>query len=236
MDKAIDYWDMYLAEMQKFAPPISIILQGNIGYVDLYVLAGKEDMAIKIVKEFEALAHQLGAPFNQLSFFFDLIFNFVLEDPETGPELEEDIRKLEAFVQTYNWEEMRWIIWAGRGVLASYREEYSQAIAGFQKAAEMAVEREMKVGLTKSIGQSYRKLKEFKVAEETLQKALKLEPFEPRVHYELALVYWEQDEKEQAMGHLKTALNVWEEADPGFKLAKKAREKLADWELVTISN
>jgi tetratricopeptide (TPR) repeat protein len=235
MDKAIENWDLYFAEMQKFAPPLDILMEGKLGYIERYVQAGKEDKALKIVKEFEAQAHQLKPPMNQVSILFDLIFNFNVEDPETGAVLEEELGKLEEFIQTYNWEQLRWIIWAGRGKLAEYREEYSQAIAGYQKAAEKAIDRELKVWLTNEIGQCYRKLKEFEEAKETLQKALKLEPFSPRVHYELALAYWEQDEKEQAIEHLKTALNVWEEADAEYKPAKEAREKFAEWELVTKS-
>jgi len=230
MDKAIEYWDLTVAEMQKFAPPIDILMDGKLGYIERYVQAGKEDMALKIVKEFEAQAHQLGPPLNQLSFLFDLIFNFNVEDPETDALLEEELGKLEAFIQTYNWEALRWIIWAGRGKLAEYREEYSQAIAGYQKAAEMAIDREIKVWLTNEIGQCYRKFKEFEEAKETLQKALKLEPFSPLAHYELALVYWEQDRKQQAMEHLNTALYVWEEADAEYKPAKEAREKLVEWD------
>jgi tetratricopeptide (TPR) repeat protein len=92
------------------------------------------------------------------------------------------------------------------------------------------------VGLTNTIGKCYRKLGEFEKAEETIQKALKLEPFSPLAHYELALVYWQQDEKQQAMEHLKTTLYVWEEADAKYKPAKKAREKFVEWVSVTKSN
>jgi len=236
MDIAIEYWDLYVAEMQKFAPPIDILMKGKIGYIERYVEAGKEDKALKIVKEFEVQAHQLRPPLNQMSFFFDLIFNFNVEDPKTGTVLEEELGKLEAFIQTYNWEEWRWVIWAGRGKLASYREEYSQAIAGYQKAEELALDRGIKEWLTNSIGQCYRKLKEFEEAKETLQKALKLEPYSPEAHYELALVYHEMGNKEKSLEHLNTSLKVWENADPEFKPAKKAREKLAEWKLVTKSN
>ena len=93
-----------------------------------------------------------------------------------------------------------------------------------------------KVELTIAIGKCYAKLREFKVAEETLQEALKLEPFSPLAHYELALVYWQQDEKQQAIEHLKTTLYVWEEADEEYKPAKEAKEKYALWELATGSN
>ncbi len=236
MDKALEYWDLTVAEMQKYASPLDILMEGNIGYIERYVLAGKEDMALKIVKEFEAQAHQLGPPLNQVSFAFDFIFNLCVEDPETGAVLEEELEKLEAFIQTYNWEEWRVFLWWGRAKLDYDSEEYSQAIAGFQKAAEMVPGRGEKVLLFSRIGQCYRKLKEFKEAKETLQKALKLGPFSPLVHYELALVYWEQDKKQQAMEHLNTSLKVWEEADAEYKPAKEAREKFAEWELVTKSN
>ncbi|MEE9190206.1 MAG: protein kinase [Candidatus Neomarinimicrobiota bacterium] len=236
LDKAIEYWDLYIAEMQKFASPLAILMEGELGYIDLYVTAGKEDLAMKIVKEFETQAHQLGPPLNQLPFFFDIIFNFTVDDPETGAVLEEELEKLEAFIQTYNWEEARGAIWWGRAKLDYYREEYSQAITGFQKAAETTIGQGEKVFLISLIGECYRKLKAFEEAKETLQKALKLEPFSPRAHYELALVYWEQDEKQQAMEHLNTTLNVWEEADAEYKPAKAAREKLAVWEMAAKSN
>jgi len=236
MGKAIEYWDLTVAEMQKFASPLDILMEGNIGYIERYVLAGREDMALKIVKEFEAQAHQLGPPLNQMSFLFDLIFNFSLEDPETSAVLEEELGKFEAFIQTYNWEEWRVFLWWGRAKLDYDSEEYTQAIAGFQKAVEMVPGRGEKVLLFSRMGQCYRKLEEFKEAKETLQEALKLEPFSPEAHYELALVYWEQDKKQQAMEHLNTSLKVWEEADAEYKPAKEAREKLAEWELVTKTN
>ncbi len=169
-------------------------------------------------------------------FAFDFIFNMTVEDPKTGAVLEEELEKLEAFIETYNWEEWRGVIWWGSAKLAQYREEYSQAIASYQKAVETKIGWGEKAFLISRIGQCYRKLKEFKEAKETLQKALQFEPFSPLTHYELALVYWEQDKKEQAMEHLNTALKVWEEADAEYKPAKEAREKLAEWGLVPKSN
>ncbi|MEE9268639.1 MAG: tetratricopeptide repeat protein, partial [Candidatus Krumholzibacteria bacterium] len=135
IDKAIEYWDLYFAEMQKFASPLDILMAGKLGYIERYVLAGKKDMALKIVKEFEAQAHQLGPPLNQLSFLFDLIFNFNVEDPETGAVLEEELGKFEAFIQTYNWEEWRVYLWWGRAKLDYDREEYSQGHCRLSKSS-----------------------------------------------------------------------------------------------------
>jgi len=236
MDKSIEYWDLTVAEMQEFAPPIVILLEGRAGYIERYVMAGKEDMARKIVKEFEAQAHQLSPPFNQLSFLFELILIMWIEDPETGLMLEEELGKLETFIQAYNWEAFRWVVCIGRGKIARYREDYSQAMANYQEAIKLVVDREARVFVISRVGRCRRELGELEEAKETLQKGLKLEPFHPEAHYELALVYWEQDKKQQAMEHLKTALYVWEEADAAYKPAKDAREKWAEWESVTTSN
>ena len=51
----------------------------------------------------------------------------------------------------------------------------------------------------------------------------------PKVNYEIALVYWDLGKKEKALEHLNKALYVWEDADLDYKPAKKARDKLAEW-------
>lgn len=82
------------------------------------------------------------------------------------------------------------------------------------------------------IGRCYRNLREFEKAEEYILKALKIHPFEPEANYEIALVYWDMDNKQKALEHLEKALYVWEDADPEYKPAKKARDKKAKWESV----
>jgi hypothetical protein len=42
----------------------------------------------------------------------------------------------------------------------------------------------------------------------------------------MALVRAEMGDSEAALEHLRTALEVWSEADPAFKPAQQAREKL----------
>jgi tetratricopeptide (TPR) repeat protein len=74
-------------------------------------------------------------------------------------------------------------------------------------------------------------LDEYDKALEHLEEALKLEPMEPANHYALALVYHSMEETEKAMTHLKKALMVWEEADPDYKPAQKAKETMAQWQL-----
>jgi hypothetical protein len=46
----------------------------------------------------------------------------------------------------------------------------------------------------------------------------------------MALVYRESGKGEKALPHLRTAVNIWEHADPDFEPAVKARRKLAEWD------
>jgi len=61
-----------------------------------------------------------------------------------------------------------------------------------------------------------------------IKKTLKVDPFDPKANYELALVYLDQGEKEKAITYLKVALDVWKNADPNFKPAQQARQKMAE--------
>ena len=72
-------------------------------------------------------------------------------------------------------------------------------------------------------------MKKFKEAEEHLQKVLKKFPFDPEVHYEIAVVYWDWGKKDRALEHLKITLDVWKDADREYKPAIKAREKFEEW-------
>ena len=46
----------------------------------------------------------------------------------------------------------------------------------------------------------------------------------------MALVQSERGNQEKALEHLKTALDVWQNADAEYEPAKLAREKLAEWQ------
>ncbi|MCH8304855.1 MAG: hypothetical protein IIB94_06960 [Candidatus Marinimicrobia bacterium] len=57
---------------------------------------------------------------------------------------------------------------------------------------------------------------------------MKILPFDPKAHYEMALVHKDMGNREKALEHLKTTLYVWEEAEQIYKPARKARELLAE--------
>lgn len=103
--------------------------------------------------------------------------------------------------------------------------EYQEAILNYEKALELAPTSTL---ASAGIGRCYRNLQDLAKAEEYLKKTLKLLPFDPRAHYEIALVYADMGSGEKALEHLQIALDVWKEADHEFEPAQKARQKLAE--------
>ena len=55
---------------------------------------------------------------------------------------------------------------------------------------------------------------------------LKLDPYHPKTHYELALSYNEMKNKDKALEHLQVAVDIWKDADESFSLAQNAKSKL----------
>lgn len=197
------------------------------GSFELYVQIGKEDVAFQILKDFEA--QKLMPPLNIFPSIGYLVIYLELEDPDKA---EKALEEFESFLKITKWEALRSVFFMAQGEIQKFRKEFSQAIESYIKALEIAPPEE-KVELNILSGACYRKLQEFKKAEELIQEALKVEPFNPEAHYEIALVYWDMGKKEKALEHLKKALYVWEEADLEYKPAKKARDKLTEWESYT---
>jgi len=101
--------------------------------------------------------------------------------------------------------------------------EFEQAVENYQKELELEPTDWV---INTDIGRCYRNLGDLRKAEKHIKKTLEILPFDPKAHYEIALVYADMGKKEKAIEHLKKALFVWEDAEPDYEPAKKAREKL----------
>jgi len=117
------------------------------------------------------------------------------------------------------------------GKIAHAKGEYQRAITCYTKTIKEKDVLDEGAKIHRYAAKTYLALDEYYKALEHLEEALKLEPMEPASHYQLALVYHEMEESEKAMVHLNKALKVWEFADPDYKPAKEAREKLAEWKM-----
>ena len=84
------------------------------------------------------------------------------------------------------------------------------------------------MSVLRDIGRCYRKLGDLDKAEDYLNDARRVVPADPWVLYELALVAAESGDVDVAVELLESALEVWVDADPEFRYAREAREKLAE--------
>ncbi len=217
--KSLEYVDLLLTESAKVLSPFFVMLN-RIEFLDRYIDIGQEQIAIDTVKEFQA---QAKPPFDKIVPIAYLALYVELEDAEKA---EKEIEGVEMFIQTFQMEVSRPMLFEAKGNIDELKGDYEQAVLNYQKVLELTPTNTM---INKEIGRSYGKLKEYDKAEEHLQKVLKKFPFDPEVHYEMAVVFWDWGKKHRALEHLKIALDVWKDADPEYKPAIKAREKFEEW-------
>jgi tetratricopeptide (TPR) repeat protein len=146
-----------------------------------------------------------------------------LEEPDSA---EIALNRFKPFLEAYKVDDLPGMVYTAEGRIAEFREEFEEAIESFEKMIEFVPWSVRPYWL---IGRCYRKLGELERAEEALEKVLKLYKMDPDCLYELALVYHEKGEIEKATKTLEKALSVWENAEPVYKPARMAREKLAEW-------
>ena len=215
--KAVDYMHLAWAEAEKFLSPVDRLLN-PLWFLGTYVLAGKEEMAFQTIESIEA---QLAPPWDKLISRGYLVVYAELEDADNTEEA------LKSLQESGEGMRERWVLFY-KGLIHEMRSEYVEAILDYQKVQQLEP---MWTRNIWRIGRCYRNLRDFKKAEEYMRKALKFRPFRPKVHYETALVYWDLGKKEKGLEHLQSALYVWEDADTEYKPAKRAREKLAEWNM-----
>jgi len=58
---------------------------------------------------------------------------------------------------------------------------------------------------------------------------LKLDPYHPKTHYELALSYNEMKNNDKALEHMQIAVDIWKDADERFSIAQDAKKQLEEW-------
>jgi serine/threonine protein kinase/tetratricopeptide (TPR) repeat protein/TolB-like protein len=221
--KAIDYRRQSSDELAKYVPPMMVQVS-NTGLAEIYIDAGKTDLALKILEEVEGKI----APFWKK--LLPLVYMWAYLELEDADNAEKMLEGVDKYIKTWGGEGQRSLFFDSKGRINEIRGEYGQAILDYQKSLELTpTETLPKEGL----GRCHRKLKEYAKAERLLQEALKIEPFNPKFNYEIALVYWDWGKKEKALEHLNRALYVWEDADLDYKPAKKAKDKLAEWESYT---
>ncbi|PCH69811.1 MAG: hypothetical protein COC01_00480 [Bacteroidetes bacterium] len=224
MNKSIEYLELYFDEQEKYVPPI-VVLTFKLFYFHRYISAGKKDYALQIIQTIES---QLQPPFDNMIPLAYCEMYIALSDT-VNPDKAESA--LEEFEQAYNKGEVQLLSSVGligyHGDINVMKGNYEEAILNYRQELK---QNPTDVSINIDIGKCYRKMKQLKKAEECLENCLKVLPFYPEAHYEIALVYSELEDKEKALEHLKTALDIWKDADDIFKPAQQAKKKLKEWE------
>jgi tetratricopeptide (TPR) repeat protein len=217
MNQAVAHLERRLAVAQTFSPPIQILSQ-QLGSLNMYVGAGQVEKARQILASVE---QQLQSPFDQLGSIGHVAIALELEDADA---VEAAIPGVEALISGLGVQALQPLVIHAQARVFELRGECGQAIPLYQEELDRSP---TGTSVHVDVGRCQRKLGDADAAEQSLRRRLESSPYDPSAHYELALVFVERGDDAQAIEHLETALAVWENADPGYQAALKAREQLA---------
>ncbi len=220
INQALEYKELEWAEREKTEPRPVVLANWVMQNLELYVWAERADRAFEIIHDAE---RELAAPFTVV------IPGAYLE---VYLELEDTAKAAAALVEVERLVEERQLGWvrddllAARGWIQELRGECERALESYKAALELEPQ---DVTRHRSVGRCYRKLGRLAEAEAELKKNLKITPYNPKTHYELALVYADRGDGVRAIEHLQVALRVLEGADPtSCETLQQAQAKLAE--------
>jgi tetratricopeptide (TPR) repeat protein len=185
----------------------------------LYILNGKTDEAFQLVSDAESM---LAPPMDKMIPFMYLNIYLKLEDVENS---EKYLVGAEEAIEALQIEIIRHTIFEAKGKIHELKGEYELALENYEQQLQLEPNN---FNIHIRLGRCHRNLKEYGKAESRIMETLSIHPFWPKANYELALVYAESGNTEKAIKYLEIAQEIWEEADPDFKPAALASEKLAE--------
>jgi tetratricopeptide (TPR) repeat protein len=223
MNESVKYMELKFKEMGKNTSPKTTLIS-KVFDIDKYTKANKDDKAFKMLKEIE---EQFEAPVDKVVYFGYLLVYIDLEDIDNA---QKAIIEAEKLMNDFGEEVLRILIFYGQGRIHEMKEEYDKAIISYLKKFEL---QPTGIYINRFIGRCYRKLNKLRKAKEYLLIALKDSPYNPENNYELALLYFDMGDTKKAIKYLKVANDIWKDADPEYKPAQKAKEKLVEIEAMS---
>jgi tetratricopeptide (TPR) repeat protein len=223
---AVAYLERRFAVEQAYNPPI-LILSQRLGSLNKYVEAGQAERAKQMLTNIE---QQLQPPFDQLGSIGHIRMALALEDADA---LEAAIPDLEVLISSLGIQTLQPLAFHARARVLELREDCGQAIPVYRDELDS---NPTATAVYTDVGRCQRKLGDADAAEGSIRQRLRSSPYDPKAHYELALVFAERGDTAQSVQHLETALAVWENADTDYLQAQRAREKLEELLAQSMSN
>jgi tetratricopeptide (TPR) repeat protein len=206
------------AEFEQYMSPFTF-LQQKLQSLDAVLAAGRIDVARDTI---DAIAARLSPPFDILIPFGTTRLYFALEDADS---LEVAADGLDRVIDAFGLEVLSAYSIYLRGRALELRGDCSQAIISYGRALELVP---ASTEWNRDLGRCLRKLGRLDEARLQLERVLRVSPSDPQAHYEMALVHSQGGDTERAIEQLRSALDVWEDAEATYRPARAAREKLAE--------
>lgn len=220
MDESVANLKRSFDALDRAMPPLAA-LQAQLGSLDTYVRAGRAVDALAYIRERE---ERLDPPLSHLLALGKLEVASAMDDTLL---LKEGIEGLDSLIASMELEVLRSEGVHARGRLHELRGDCEQAIVAYRQATELSP---TDLTIELDIGRCHRKLGQFAVAEERLQRVLASDPYAPEANLEMARVLSAAGDVDRAITHLERALTVWAGADPEFEPAREARAAMAELE------
>jgi len=212
--RSIEIMEDRLAEAPAYLPGFMVIQQ-QLMEAGTYAEAGRLDEAWALV---ERARTELPAPFDAMAPLGEMDIHMTLEDAES---IEATLPAVEVFITTLQYEVVRPALVRAQGEALALRGEDRQAVERFEEGRRLAPS---STSGPMDLGRCYRELGEYEQSEAFLQEALAVSPYGPRTNYEMALTYEAMGRMEEARTYIDRALEVWVDADPEYRWARRARE------------
>ena len=113
-----------------------------------------------------------------------------------------------------------------RGKVLESEGKYNEALTTYNESLSLSPTH---YELRKAIGIVHRLLADYDQSIKIFKQLLLSSPMSGELNLEIAKSYYTNGNRQKALEHLKTALDVWKDSDPTYKLAIEVRSKWSEW-------
>ena len=231
IDSAIYHHELSLKLIEDESSPSNIIWE-KLTFIPFYLNMGRDELAQKVyaqygdigfIKEYELSKAWIYLNENK----YDEAQNFT----------DDAIMKLSEKGQMSRLGQLYFI----KGMIYLKLKDYESAITAFEKVLTLPITyiapyhgmlRTHDFYIYLLLSQASFQLQDIKSARDCIEIAYRLNSFEPRIQYQMALIEHVSGNREKAMEYLEYCLRIWKDADEDYPPALEAKQKLTEWNQV----